>query len=264
MASGRTIRQMFFIVSALLFTVSVAVTIVCCVSMSAMGGMRMPGGWTMSMTWMRMSGQSWPGAAVSFLGMWIVMMVAMMLPCLLPVLRRYQQAVCCTGSANPGRLTASAGAGYFFVWTLFGVLAYVLGIVLATIEMQQPVISRAVPVAAGITILLAGSLQFTAWKVRHLSCCRQGPACDCTLPADAAGAWRQGLRFGLHCSQCCAGLMAILLVIGVMNLYAMVIVTAAITLERLTPAPARVARVIGIAGIGTGLWWIWQAAVPGF
>ena len=55
-------------------------------SMSAMGGMPMPGGWTMSMPWMRMPGQSWPAAAASFLGMWIVMMAAMMLPSLVPML----------------------------------------------------------------------------------------------------------------------------------------------------------------------------------
>jgi predicted metal-binding membrane protein len=196
--------------------------------------------------------------------MWIVMMLAMMLPCLLPVLRRYQQAVGSTGNPNPGRLTALVGAGYFFVWTLFGMAVFLLGVPLAEIEMQQPAISRAVPLAAGISILLAGSLQFTAWKTRHLACCRQAPGCSCVLPADAAGAWRQGLRFGLHCSQCCAGLMAILLITGVMNLYAMVIVAAAITLERLAPAPARVARIIGIAGIGTGIWLICKAAVPGF
>src|SRR5207302_5508750 len=67
-------------VAALLFASSAAVTIVWCASMSAMGEMPMPGGWTMSMAWMRMPGQTWSGAAASFLGMWVVMMVAMMLP----------------------------------------------------------------------------------------------------------------------------------------------------------------------------------------
>ncbi len=42
----------------------------------------MPGGWTMSMTWMRMPGQTWAGAATTFLGIWVVMMVAMMMPSL--------------------------------------------------------------------------------------------------------------------------------------------------------------------------------------
>src|SRR4026207_357981 len=68
----------FYGVSALLFAASAAVTIVWCASMSAMGEMAMPGGWMMSMAWMRMPGQTWPGAAASFIGMWIVMMMAMM------------------------------------------------------------------------------------------------------------------------------------------------------------------------------------------
>jgi predicted metal-binding membrane protein len=51
-----------------------------------MGEMSMPGGWTMSMAWTLMPGQTWPGAAASFLGMWTVMMVAMMLPSLVPML----------------------------------------------------------------------------------------------------------------------------------------------------------------------------------
>jgi predicted metal-binding membrane protein len=85
--------------------------------MSAIGEMPMPGGWTMSMAWMRMPGQTWPGAAASFLGMWVVMMVAMMLPSLLPMLWRYRQAVGRTGETHLGRLTALVGVGYLFVWT---------------------------------------------------------------------------------------------------------------------------------------------------
>src|SRR4051812_24550748 len=85
-ASGRA----FFGVAALLFTASAALTIVWCTSMPAMAGMRMPGGWTMSMAWMRMPGQTWAGAASSFVVMWAAMMVAMMLPSLLPTLWRYR------------------------------------------------------------------------------------------------------------------------------------------------------------------------------
>jgi hypothetical protein len=62
-------QAIFFGVSALLFAASAVGTIVWCASMSAMGEMPMPGGWTMSMAWMRMPGQTWPGAAASFLGM---------------------------------------------------------------------------------------------------------------------------------------------------------------------------------------------------
>jgi len=93
MVSERASQRTFFGVSALLFAASAAVTIVWCASMSAMGEMPMPGCWTMAMAWMRMPGQTWPGAAASFLGMWAVMMVAMMLPSLVPMLWRYRQAV---------------------------------------------------------------------------------------------------------------------------------------------------------------------------
>ncbi len=176
MASARASRQAFLGVSALLFAASAAVTIAWCGSMSAMGEMPMPGGWTMSMAWIRMPGQTWLGAMASFLGMWVVMMVAMMLPSLVPMLWRYRQVVGTTGQAHPGRLTALVAVGYFFVWTLFGMAVFPLGVVLAAIEMQQPALARAVPIAVGVVVLMAGSLQFTAWKARHLARCREAPA----------------------------------------------------------------------------------------
>ena len=263
MVSERASQRAFFGISALLFAGSAAVTIAWCASMSSMSGMPMPGGWTMSMAWMRMPGQTWSDAAVSFLGMWIVMMVAMMLPSLVPMLWRYRQAVSRTGEARLGRLTALVGAGYFFVWTAFGAAIFALGIALASVAMQSTALARAVPIAAGVVVLIAGALQFTAWKARHLACCRQGLACSRTLSADVGTAWRHGLRLGLHCSYCCLGLTTILLVVGVMDLCAMGVVTVAITVERLAPAGERVARAVGAGVVGAGLVLILRAAGVG-
>ena len=260
MGSEQTSERVFFGVSALLFVASAAVTIVWCGSMSATGEMPMSGGWTMSMAWMRMPGQTWPGTAASFLGMWVVMMVAMMLPSLVPMLWRYRQAVG-TGETRPGLLTAAVGVGYLFVWTVFGMAAFPLGVALATIEMQQPALARAVPIASGVVVVIAGALQFTAWKARHLACCRELPERGRKLLADTGTAWRHGLRLGLHCSQCCASMMAILLVIGVMDLSVMAVVTAAITVERLAPAGERVARAIGAVVVGAGLFLIARAGL---
>ena len=259
MVSERVSQRAFFGVSALLFAASTTVTIVWCSSMSAMGEMPMPGGWTMSMAWMLMPGQTWLGAAASFLGMWVVMMVAMMLPSLAPMLWRYRQAAGKTSETRLGWLTALVGTGYFFVWTVFGMAAFPLGVALATAETELPPLARAVPVAAGVVVLIAGALQFTAWKAHHLACCREAPGRGCTLPADAGTAWRYGVRLGLHCSYGCAGLIAILLVIGVMDLRAMAVVTAAITAERLAPTGERVAQAIGAVVVGAGLLLIAQA-----
>jgi predicted metal-binding membrane protein len=248
----------FLGVSALLFAASAVVTIVWCASMSAMGGMVMPGDWTMSMAWMRRPGQTWPVAAASFLGMWVVMTAAMMLPSLVPMLWRYRRAVGRAGGTRLGRLTALVGAGYFLVWTVFGMAAFPLGVALAAVEMQRPPLARAVPLAVAVVVLIAGALQFTAWKARQLACCRQAPAR--ALPPDAGTAWRHGLRLGLHCSHCCGSLMVILLVIGVMDLLAMTLVATAITVERLVPAGARVAHAIGTVVVAAGLFMIARAA----
>jgi predicted metal-binding membrane protein len=247
-------------VAALLFAASTAGTIGWCASMSAMPGMPMPGGWTMSMAWMRMPGQTWPGAAASFMGMWVVMMVAMMLPSLIPMLRRYREAVAGTARAPLGWLTALVAAGYFVVWTLIGGLAFPIGVALATAEMRLPAAARAVPIAVGVVVLVAGILQRTAWKARHLGCCRDAPAMGRVLPADTGSALRHGLHLGVQCSICCAGLMAILLVIGVMDLRAMAVVAAAITVERVAPAGARVARALGAVAVLAGLVLVIRAA----
>jgi predicted metal-binding membrane protein len=248
----------FWGVSALAFAASSTVTIVWC-AMSAMGGMAMPGGWTMSMAWMRMPGQTWAAAATSFLGMWVVMMVAMMLPSLIPRLRCYRKAVGTTGQTRLGGLTTLVGAGYFFVWTVFGMAVFAVAVALASIEMRQPAFARAVPVAAGVVVLIAGAVQFTAWKANRLACCREADEHG-ALPPEAATAWRHGLRLGLDCGYCCGHLTVVLLVIGVMDLGAMAAVTAAINAERLVPGGERVARAVGYLALGEGLLLIARAA----
>lgn len=251
-------ERAFLGVSALIFGASAAVTIHWCGSMSVMS--EMPGGWTLSMVWMRMPGQTWPGAAASFLAMWVVMMVAMMLPSLVPMLWRYRRAVGGAGDAHLGRLTALVGAAYFLVWTVFGMAAFVLGVALAAVENQWPALASAMPIAPGVLVLVAGFLQFTAWKARRLACCREVPGCDWVLPANARTSWRQGLRLGVHCVHCCFGLTAVLLGLGVMDLRVMAVVAAAITIERAAPAGERVARAIGVLMVGAGLLLIVRAA----
>lgn len=208
----------------------------------------------------QMSEQGWPAAAAAFLGMWVIMMVPMMLPSLLPMLWRYRQAVEGTSQKRLVPLMAVVGLGYFFVWTVFGMGAFPLRAALMAAEMQRPALARGVPVAVGALVLIAGALQFTAWKARHLACCRELPGRGCRLPADAGTAWRHGLCLGLHCSYCCAGLTAVLLAVGVMDLRAMAIVTVAITIERLAPAGRHVARAIGAVAIAAALLLIARAA----
>jgi predicted metal-binding membrane protein len=253
----------FFGISALLFAACTTGTVVWSESMSYMGGMPMPGGWTMSMTWMRMPGQGWFEAAVSFLAMWVIMMGAMMLPSLAPTLWRFRRAVVATDVASNshlGGLTALAGTGYFFAWAVFGLFAFLSGVTLAGVVMRLPALARAVPIAAGAIVLTAGALQLTAWKAHQLDRCRRTPARGRGLEPDAGTAWRYGIRLGMRCIYCCSGLTVSLLVVGLMDLRAMLLVTAAVNIERL--GGERIARAIGAATMAAGFVLIARQVCP--
>jgi predicted metal-binding membrane protein len=226
MASERASQRVFLGVSALLFAASAAVTILWCASMSAMGGMPMPGGWTMSMV----VGCGCPGRRGSaprrpFLGVWVVMMVAMMLPSLVPCCGAYREAVAGAGEAHLGRRTALGRRGVtFFVWAAFGLAAFALGVALADFTMRQPAVSRAVPALIGFggpDRRLSPVHRVEVAHARLLIARRPGSGARSPRTREPPA---HGVRLGLHCVHSCANLMAILLVLGAMDLHAMAVV----------------------------------------
>jgi predicted metal-binding membrane protein len=133
--------------------IGLAITVYCCRVMGR--GLPMPGGWTLSMMWMRMPGQNRLAAAAQFLAMWLGMVSAMMLPLLVPVFlhtqRRhflYPDRRC---SPHPERhhfshterrwmsLCLMAG-GYYTVWLTTGLAVYGIGTAMAewTLHSDQP------------------------------------------------------------------------------------------------------------------------------
>jgi predicted metal-binding membrane protein len=227
------------VTAVLVFAASAAGTAVWCGSMATMPGMEMPGGWSMTMAWMRMPAQSWWDAAATFVAMWALMMVAMMMPVLAPELRGM-------------RATAALvfALGYFGVWILLGMAIFPFGVAFAELAMRSTWVSRATPWLAAFTVLAAGGLQFARWKARLLRCCHREEGCCGGLAT--AMALRAGARLGLRCVYCCASLTAVLLVIGVMDLLAMALVTIAISAERLMRAGGATPRAIGVALLGVG------------
>src|SRR5690242_8734494 len=106
----------------------------------------------MSHMWMVMPGQSWAGATASFVGMWTVMMAAMMLPSLTPTLWRYHKANRAIVT-HVGLLTTLVGVGYFAVWAAVGVVVFPIGVAVAEIAMREPGLTRAMPVVVGAAML---------------------------------------------------------------------------------------------------------------
>ena len=238
----RARRGPFVAVSALLFVASAAGTILWSRTMAE--GMAMPGGWTLSMAWMPMPGETRLAAAAGFLAMWVAMMGAMMIPSLVPTLARDRPAV-----ESPG----FAGASYFAVWAVMGAGVYVVGTALVAAELRWPALGPATPIARGVVLVTAGWVQLTPWKARHLACCREGRS------GPRPGGWRRGINLGVDCVLCCVPFMTLLVVTGMMNLATIALTALAITEERVARQPALVVRLAGLLLIGAGAWEIVRA-----
>ena len=224
------------------------------------GGMRMPGGWTMPMMWMLMPGQTFLRAAADFLVMWQAMMIAMMLPSSWPMLELYTRVARHMGQKRLMLKTIISGAGYFTVWGLFGLLAFVAGFEISRGVMSSVQWSRWIPKAAGVSLVLAGVWQLTPLKQACLSHCR-----DPLLLLSHAykpgewGAFRVGAQHGAYCAVCCWALMLMQMILGVMNLAVMTAVAAIIALEKMWKRGPLLARLVGVTSVAGGLLLCWYA-----
>ncbi|MEP6948316.1 MAG: DUF2182 domain-containing protein [Ginsengibacter sp.] len=231
----------FITICVIAFIAGVLTTAYFCYSMGF--GMKMPGGWTMSMMWMRMPGQTWFTSMLCYMLMWLAMMVAMMMLPALPTFlktRRKWTSHCYMAT------------GYFAIWLIAGIAIYPVGVWLAKMEMKSEPISRAVPLLSGAILIVAGAIQFTRWKRKHLLGCRSQFGCAAACP-EHEKSFRLGCEQGATCFACCAAPMTILLVLGIMNPLAMILITIVITAEKLLPRPEITARVVGSAAIVAGI-----------
>jgi predicted metal-binding membrane protein len=231
----------FLAVCIVAFIAGVSATAYYCRSMCC--DVEMPGGWTMSSMWMRMPGQTWAASATSFLLMWLAMMVAMMLPSAVPTFLKTKR------QCAPLCYMAS---GYFAVWLVAGFGIYALGVSFATIVMRTEWLSRAVPLLVGISLVAAGAVQFTRWKMTHLLRCRSPQGCASSCPQYKTS-FRLGCKQGAACCVCCAAPMTIQFALGMMSPLVMIVVALAIAAEKLLPRPAMVARLVGISAVGAGV-----------
>ncbi|GAC1702239.1 MAG: hypothetical protein NVS9B4_07150 [Candidatus Acidiferrum sp.] len=182
------------------------------------------------------------------------MMIAMMLPSAMPMLLVYRRASAFRGEKRLAAAMFVLGGGYFFVWTLFGVVAYLIGVFVAGTAMQSEAFSRALPLAGGLALCIAGIYQLTPWKSACLKHCRDPLALVANhLHGGASGALRLGIHHGALCAACCWALMLIQLVLGVMNLTVMLAIAAVIALEKLLSKGELVAKVVGVAAIAAGV-----------
>jgi predicted metal-binding membrane protein len=182
--------------------------------------------------------------------MWMLMMVAMMTPTVLPVVLLFQNV----NRQQPGATqlrTPAFVAGYFSVWLLYSLAAALLQLLwldLGWIDAMGVVGSRTLTAAL---MALVGVYQWLPVKAACLAHCRT-PIHFLTAHyrRGTLGAWRMGLAHGSYCVACCWLLMLLLFVGGVMNLWWIVGITALTAAERLLPHGLWLARAAGVALIG--------------
>jgi predicted metal-binding membrane protein len=190
------------------------------------------------------------GALGWFLGVWAVMMAAMMFPSVAPTVALYARM------ANRRWPTAPLVfvLGYLVTWTAAGVAAYGLFELVRDALGAQLAWNSAGRWVAGGALLVAAGYELTPLKDACLSRCRSPLGFLLGSWRDGvSGAFQLGARHGAWCVGCCWALMASLFALGVMSLSWMVLVAALIALEKTLPwervatwATAAVLLVLGV------------------
>ena len=171
-----------------------------------------------------------------YLGIWVTMMAAMMLPSVAPMVLLYARVS--RERHRRGRASFIPTwvflAGYLGAWTAYGLLAYGIFRLVTAADPGFLAWDEAGPYVAGGAIAAAGLYQLTPLKEVCLRHCR-GPVHFILhgWREGRIGALRMGAEHGLYCVGCCWGLMIVLVPLGVMNLAAMAGLAAVIFLEKL-------------------------------
>jgi predicted metal-binding membrane protein len=167
-----------------------------------------------------------------FLGAWVVMMAAMMLPSVAPTVALYSRMTKARAPLRPLLFTA----GYFLVWGSVGVLAFAVASLGSGIDGDVLAWDRAGRWIAGVTLIGAAVYELTPLKDTCLQKCRSPIGFLLGAWRDGhAGALQMGTRHGAWCVGCCWALMASLFALGVMSLAWMALLAGLIAAEKLLP-----------------------------
>lgn len=196
-----------------------------------------------------------------FLGIWLTMMAAMMLPSVAPMALLFARV-----SAERRRRGGAAVSlwiflsGYLASWTLYGLAAYGIFRLLRDAHLHALGWHAQGPLIAGGAIVAAGIYQLSPLKRVCLRHCRS--PLHYVLGGwrpGRLGALRMGVEHGGFCVGCCWGLMLILFALGVMSIVWMLLAAIVIFAEKVLPHGQRLASGFAVLFVAVG---IWVAAAP--
>lgn len=176
-----------------------------------------------------------------FMAMWTTMMVAMMFPTIAPIVLLHRMVM---RRARRGIApTFAFVAGYLVIWTVSGLVPLA---VLLTFRHVTQHAGWVAPVG-GLVLAVAGAYQFTRWKDVCQRACRSPMSFLMThdFGPGLRGAFRTGASHGLYCLGCCWALMAVLLVVGLMNLAWMAAIAVVFLAEKNWRYGPELTKVVG-------------------
>ncbi len=190
-----------------------------------------------------------------FLAIWVVMMVAMMFLTAAPMILMFARVH--AGKRERGQSFVPTWvfvSAYLLIWTLFGVLAYLLALGAEAMAEGSMWLMDYGARIAGATIVLAGLYQLSPLKRACLAKCRSPLAFILASWRDGyRGSFRMGLEHGAYCLGCCWLLFVILFPLGMMNVAAMAVITLLIFAEKSLPLGPRIGQLAAAALIAYGV-----------
>ena len=190
--------------------------------------------------------------------MWLLMMMAMMLPSATPLAMLFAQVQ--RKRKGKHRIvvpTSILVAGYVAAWGVFSAVITVVQWQLHDRGLLNPMMNSRSYLMSGVALVIAGAYQFTPWKDTCLRYCR-------TPMSFLLGSWREGaggalvmgLHHGMYCVLCCWGLMLVMFAVGVMNMLWMVVIASFVLLEK-TVLPIRSgSMIVGAILLAWGGYWL--------
>lgn len=197
-------------------------------------------------------------SAATFLAMWATMMVAMMFPTVAPIVLLHRMVARRRGD---GVLpTVAFGAGYLLVWTAAGLVPLAVLVAFRNVAHDTGWVAP----LAGVVLIVCGAYQFSRWKQACQRACRSPMSFLMTHDfggGGVVGALRTGASHGAYCLGCCWALMAVLFVVGLMNLVWMAAISVVFLAEKHWRHAAALARVVGTLVIALGVAVLLQPAL---
>jgi predicted metal-binding membrane protein len=194
-------------------------------------------------------------SAIVFIAIWIAMMVAMMFPTAAPMILMFSKIHASKRQQErPFVPTWVFVSAYLLVWSLCGVVAYPLAVLIEQLAGQSMWLMENAARLGGVVLLVAGLYQLSPLKDICLSKCRTPLQFILSSWHDGyGGAFRMGLEHGAFCLGCCWLLFVILFPLGIMNIAVMALLTALIFAEKALPIGRQISKLAGVGLIVYGV-----------